>query len=95
MQYPGAALSALLPSTSEGFIYSDESRGRACFTFSQAILGVQEGTLGIKHGEEVGDTQHPYPTLSELVRWTADQVGKASRSAAEQAPGWPVVIPHQ
>jgi len=35
----------------------------------------------------VGDTQHPYPTLSELVRWTADQVGKTSRSATEQAPG--------
>jgi len=24
----------------------------------------------------LGDTLHPYPTLSELVRWTADQVGK-------------------
>jgi hypothetical protein len=35
----------------------------------------------------VGDTQPPYPTLSELVRWTTDQVGKASCSAAEQAPG--------
>jgi len=43
----------------------------------------------------VGDTQHPYPTLSELVRWTADQVGKASRSAAEQAPGVPVAVPHR
>ena len=42
----------------------------------------------------VGDTQHPYPTLSELVRWTADQVGKASRSAVEQAPGVPVAAPH-
>jgi hypothetical protein len=41
----------------------------------------------------VGDTQHPYPTLSELVRWTADQVGKASRSAAEQALGVPVAVP--
>jgi hypothetical protein len=38
----------------------------------------------------VGDTQHPYPTLSKLIRWTADQVGKASRSAAEQVPGVPV-----
>jgi hypothetical protein len=37
----------------------------------------------------VSDTQPPYPTLSELVRWTADQVGKTSRSAAEQAPGVP------
>ena len=37
--------------------------------------------------------QHPYPTLSELVRWTADQVGKASRSAAEQALGVPVAVP--
>jgi hypothetical protein len=24
----------------------------------------------------VGDTIHPYPTLAELVRWTADQIGK-------------------
>jgi len=39
----------------------------------------------------VGDTQHPYPTLSELVRWTADQVGKTSRSASEQAPGVPAM----
>src|SRR5438874_4069945 len=30
----------------------------------------------------VGDTQHPYPTLSEVVRWTADQIGKGSRPTA-------------
>jgi len=24
----------------------------------------------------VGDAIHPYPTLSEMVRWTADQIGK-------------------
>ena len=31
----------------------------------------------------LGDALHPYPTVSEIVRWTADQIGKASR---EQAP---------
>src|SRR5262249_52088989 len=31
----------------------------------------------------LGDALHPYPTLSELVRWTADQVGK-HLSPAEQ-----------
>ncbi len=25
----------------------------------------------------LGDTLHPYPTVSEIVRWTADQIGKA------------------
>ncbi len=43
----------------------------------------------------VGDTQHPYPTLSEVVRWTADQIGKGSRSAAEQAAGLPVLVQHE
>jgi len=32
---------------------------------------------------------------SELVRWTADQVGKTSRSATEQAPRVPVAVPHR
>ena len=41
----------------------------------------------------VGDTQHPYPTLSEVVRRTTDQVGKGSRSAADQAPGVPIAAP--
>jgi len=39
----------------------------------------------------VGDTQHPSPMLSELVRWTADQVGKTSRSATKQALGVPAM----
>jgi hypothetical protein len=25
---------------------------------------------------KVGDAIHPYPTLPEMVRWTADQIGK-------------------
>lgn len=32
----------------------------------------------------LGDVLHPYPTVSEIVRWTADQIGKASR---ENDPG--------
>ena len=43
----------------------------------------------------VGDTQPPSPTRSELVRWTADQVRESIRSAAEQAPGMPVTLPHR
>src|SRR5438105_8629322 len=53
------------------------------------------GIAGRGSAWRVGDTQHPYPTLSELVRWTADQVGKTSSSAAEQAPGVSVAAPHQ
>ncbi|MBA2364426.1 MAG: NAD(P)/FAD-dependent oxidoreductase [Chloroflexia bacterium] len=28
----------------------------------------------------LGDTLHPYPTVSEIVRWTADQIGKTSHA---------------
>ena len=42
----------------------------------------------------VGDTQHPYPTLSEVVRWTADQIGKSTRTATDQAPGQPSPVQH-
>ena len=51
-----------------------------------ARLGKRVAMAGRVSAWCVGDTQHPYPTLSELVRWTADQVGKTSRSAAKQAP---------
>lgn len=30
----------------------------------------------------LGDTLHPYPTRSEIVRWTADQIGKEGRQEA-------------
>lgn len=32
----------------------------------------------------IGDTLHPYPSFSEVVRWSADQIGKA-REAEEHA----------
>jgi hypothetical protein len=40
----------------------------------------------------VGDAIHPFPTLAELVRWTADQVGKhlpASDQVRRAAAGLP------
>ncbi len=30
----------------------------------------------------LGDTLHPYPTVSEIVRWTADQIGKGGEQEA-------------
>lgn len=42
----------------------------------------------------VGDTQHPYPTLCEVVRWTADQIGKTSPRPAQQAADRPVPVQH-
>ncbi len=32
----------------------------------------------------LGDTLHPYPTVSEIVRWTADQIGKGGEQEAAE-----------
>jgi len=91
---------AVIQGEPEGFakIIAERSSGQI---LGAAIVGAQACELigeiavamaGRVSAWHVGDTQQPYPTLSELVRWTADQVGKASRSAAEQAPGVPVAV---
>jgi pyruvate/2-oxoglutarate dehydrogenase complex dihydrolipoamide dehydrogenase (E3) component len=92
---------AVIQGETEGFakIIAERSSGQI---LGAAIVGAQAceliGAIAVAMAGRVsawlvGDTQHPYPTLSELVRWTADQVGKASRSAAEQALGVPVAVP--
>jgi pyruvate/2-oxoglutarate dehydrogenase complex dihydrolipoamide dehydrogenase (E3) component len=92
---------AVIQGETEGFakIIAERSSGQI---LGAAIVGAQAceliGEIAVAMAGRVsawlvGDTQHPYPTLSELVRWTADQVGKASRSAAEQALGVPVAVP--
>ena len=67
-----------------------EAAGRRHYTMlGAAIVGAQVCELigesavamaGRVSAGRVGDTQHPYPTLSELVRWIADQVGQGCRS---------------
>ena len=62
-----------------------EAAGRRHYTMlGAAIVGAQACELideiAVAIAGRVGDTEHPYPTLSELVRWTADQVGQGCRS---------------
>ena len=71
-----------------------EAAGRRHYTMlGAAIVGAQVCELigeiavamaGRVSAGRVGDTQHPYPTLSELVRWIADQVGQGCRSRPDQ-----------
>ena len=94
---------AILQGEPEGFakIIAERSTGeilgaslvgaQACELISEIAVAMA-GRIG---AWLVGDTQHPYPTLSEVVRWAADQIGKGSRPAAEQATGVAIDFPHQ
>lgn len=86
---------AILQGEEEGFakIIADRATGQI---LGASIVGAQAAELigevavamaGKVSAWVVGDTQHPYPTLSEVVRWTADQIGKGHRAPGEQAPG--------
>ena len=77
-------MQAVIQGETEGFakIIAERASGQI---LGAAIVGAQACELigeiavamaGRVSVGRVGDTQHPYPTLSELVRWTADQVGK-------------------
>jgi pyruvate/2-oxoglutarate dehydrogenase complex dihydrolipoamide dehydrogenase (E3) component len=87
----------------EGFakIIADRSNGQiigASIVGAQACELISEIAIAMVGGVSawtVGDTLHPYPTLSEVVRWTADQIGKGHRPAVAQAPGVPVAFKHQ
>jgi len=94
---------AVIQGEMEGFakIIAERASGQI---LGAATVGVQAGEL---IGESavamarrvsswrVGDTQPPSATRSELIRWTADQVRESSRSAAEQASGMPIAMPHR
>ncbi|MCC6175666.1 MAG: NAD(P)/FAD-dependent oxidoreductase [Chloroflexi bacterium] len=93
---------AVLEGAPEGFakIIAERSTGQIV---GASIVGVQACELigevavamaGRVSAWLVGDTQHPYPTLSEVVRWAADQIGKTSRPEGDQAAGQPVAIEH-
>lgn len=93
---------AVLDGTTEGFakIIAERSTGQI---LGASIVGAQACELigevavamaGRVSAWQLGDTQHPYPTLSEVVRWAADQIGKTSRPAADQALGRPVTRDH-
>ena len=93
---------AILQGEEEGFakIIADRSTGRI---LGASIVGAQAAELigevavamaGNVSAWLVGDTQHPYPTLSEVVRWTADQIGKGHRAPSDQAPGITAAVEH-
>jgi pyruvate/2-oxoglutarate dehydrogenase complex dihydrolipoamide dehydrogenase (E3) component len=93
---------AVLQGETEGFakVIADRATGQivgASIVGAQAcelISEVAVAMAGRVSAWTVGDTQHPYPTLSEVVRWTADQIGKTSRPAHDQAPGQPSPVTH-
>lgn len=82
-----------LSGESEGFvkIIAERSTGQilgasivgaqACELISEVAVAMA-GRLTVR---QVGDTLHPYPTLSEIVRWAADQAGQAIRE--DRGPG--------
>ena len=93
---------AVLEGAPEGFakIIAERSTGQI---LGASIVGAQACELigevavamaGRVSAWAVGDTQHPYPTLSEVVRWAADQIGKTSRPDGDQAAGQPVAREH-
>jgi pyruvate/2-oxoglutarate dehydrogenase complex dihydrolipoamide dehydrogenase (E3) component len=93
---------AVLQGETEGFakVIADRATGQI---LGASIVGAQACELiseiavamaGRVSAWTVGDTQHPYPTLSEVVRWAADQIGKTSRPAHDQAPGQSSPISH-
>jgi hypothetical protein len=93
---------AVLEGAPEGFakIIAERSTGQI---LGASIVGAQACELigevavamaGRVSAWLVGDTQHPYPTLSEVVRWAADQIGKTTRPPADQAPGQSVAREH-
>jgi dihydrolipoamide dehydrogenase len=80
----GDVSKAVIQGDDEGFckIVADRGTGEI---LGGAILGANATDLigellvamaGHVSAYTVGDTIHPYPTLAELVRWTADQIGK-------------------
>ncbi|MBI3977911.1 MAG: NAD(P)/FAD-dependent oxidoreductase [Chloroflexi bacterium] len=82
----------IITGQTEGFVktIADRATGQI---LGAAIVGAHANDLigeilvamaGNVSAWTVGDTLHPYPTFSEVVRWSADQVGK-EREVAELA----------
>jgi pyruvate/2-oxoglutarate dehydrogenase complex dihydrolipoamide dehydrogenase (E3) component len=63
---------------------------QACELISEVAVAMA-GHLTVR---QVGDTLHPYPTLSEIVRWAADQAGQAIRKERRPDAGQHASVEH-
>lgn len=82
---------AVIDGETEGWcrIIAERSTGRI---LGAAIVGAGATELigevvlamtGAVSAWTLGDTLHPYPTVSEIVRWTADQIGRSAERGEE------------
>lgn len=75
---------AVINGETEGWckLLAERSSGRilgACIVGSDASEHIGEVAVAMAGGVSawvLGDTLHPFPTVSEIVRWTADQIGR-------------------